>query len=139
MRLLDTLGRDLRFAFRLMRQTPAVSVVAMLSLALGIGANVTMFSLVNALLLKTLPVHEPEPPVMCTQPPSDPARPAGTSFTNPQWEYIRDHQDFLSGVLAQGDPASWPGARNFRFNLNAGGEMRPVRGIFVSGRFFDVL
>ena len=44
MRLLDTLSRDLRFAFRLLRQTPAVSVVAMLSLALGIGANVAIFT-----------------------------------------------------------------------------------------------
>src|SRR5262245_11975209 len=130
MRLLDTLGRDLRFALRLMRQTPAVSAVAMLSLALGIGANVTMFSLTNALMLKALPVHEPDRLAIFTQAPTDPKRPPGTSFTNPQWEYIRDHQDFFSGVLAQG------GAR---FNLNAGGEMRPVNGMFVSGRFFDVL
>jgi len=130
MRLLDTLGRDLRFALRLMRQTPAVSAVAMLSLALGIGANVTIFSLVNALLLKALPVHEPERLALVTQAPTDPSRPASTSFTNPQWEYLRDHQDFLSGVLAQGTA---------RFNLNAGGEARPVAGVFVSGRYFDVL
>ena len=57
---LDTLVRDLRFALRLMRQTPLVSVTAMLSLALGIGANVAIFNLVNALMLKALPVHEPE-------------------------------------------------------------------------------
>ena len=43
-----------------MRQTPVVSAVAMLSLALGIGANVAIFSLVNALMLKALPIHEPE-------------------------------------------------------------------------------
>ena len=60
MRLFDTLGRDLRFALRQMRQTPIVSGVALLSLALGIGANVAIFSLVNALMLKALPVHEPE-------------------------------------------------------------------------------
>jgi putative ABC transport system permease protein len=127
---LDSLLRDLKFAFRLMRQTPMVSVVAMLSLALGIGANVAIFSLVNALMLKTLPVHDPERLVLIAQPPSEPGRQPGTSFTNPQWEYLRDHQDFLGGVAAQG------GAR---FNLNAGGEARPVTGLFVSGRFFDVL
>jgi putative ABC transport system permease protein len=60
MRFLDSLGRDLRFALRLMRQTPVVSGVAMLSLALGIGANVAIFNLVNALMLKALPIHEAE-------------------------------------------------------------------------------
>jgi putative ABC transport system permease protein len=130
MTLLDSLLRDLTFAFRLMRQTPMVSFVAMLSLALGIGANVAIFSLVNALMLKTLPVHDPERLVIINQPPSEQGRQAGTSFTNAQWEYLRDHQDFFSGVAAQG------GAR---FNLNAGGEARPVTGMFVSGRFFDVL
>jgi predicted permease len=127
---MDTLGRDFRFAFRLMRQTPVVSAVAMLSLALGIGANVAIFNLVNALMLKALPIHEPERLVILQQPPFEPGRPPGTSFTNPQWEYIRDHQDFFSGVLATGTA---------RFNLNAGGEARQVAGIYGSGRFFDVL
>jgi predicted permease len=130
MNWLQSVLRDLRFAFRLLRQTPMVSAVAMLSLALGIGANVAIFSLVNALLLKTLPIHEPDRLVILGQPPTQPGRQANTSFTNPQWEHIRDHQDFFSGVLAQG------GAR---FNLNAGGEARPVVGMFVNGRFFDVL
>jgi predicted permease len=127
---LESIWRDLRFAFRLMRQTPGVSLVAMLSLALGLGANVAIFSLVNAVMLKALPIHEPGRLVIFSQPPSDPGRQPNTSFTNPQWEHLRDHQDFLGGVAAQG------GAR---FNLNAGGESRPVVGIFVSGRFFDVL
>ena len=127
---LDALLRDLRFALRLMRQTPMVSLVAMLSLALGIGANVAIFSLVNALMLKTLPIHEPERLVLIGQPPREPGQQPSLAFTNPQWEYLRDHQDFFSGVAAQG------GAR---FNLNAGGEARPVAGMFVSGHFFDVL
>lgn len=130
MRFFDALGRDLRFAFRLMRQTPVVSAVAMLSLALGIGANVAIFSLVNALMLKALPIHDPDRLVIVNQPPTEPGRQPGTSFTNPQWEYLRDHQDFVAGVLATG------GAR---FNLNAGGKARPVVGLFVSGRFFDTL
>jgi predicted permease len=128
--MLSSVWRDLKFAFRLMRQRPMVSAVAMLSLALGIGANVAIFSLVNALILKQLPIHEPQQLVLLAQPAAEPGRQPNTSFTNPQWEYIRDHQDFLGGVLAQG------GAR---FNLSAGGEARPVVGIFVSGRFFDVL
>src|SRR5688500_15326304 len=98
MTIFDSLRRDLTFAFRLMRQTPMVSAVAMLSLALGIGANVAIFSLVNALMLKTLPIHEPDRLGILGQPPSEPGRSPGTSFTNPQWEYLRDHQDFLGGV-----------------------------------------
>ena len=105
MRLLDTLGRDLRFALRLMRQTPAVSAVAMLSLALGIGANVTIFSLVNALMLKALPVHEPDRLVLLAQPASDGYRQVRTAFTNPQFEYIRDHQDFRAAVETDGESA----------------------------------
>ena len=69
-----------------------VSAVAMLSLALGIGANVAIFSLVNALMLKALPVHEPDG--WCSSPAADrTGTPASTSFTNPQWEFLRDHQD----------------------------------------------
>jgi putative ABC transport system permease protein len=130
MKALESMWRDVRFALRLIRQTPMVSAVAMLSLALGIGANVAIFSLVNALMLKTLPIHEPDRLVIVNQPTTDARLQPNTSFTNPQWEYIRDHQDFLGGVLAVG---------NARFNLNAGGEARSVVGMFVSGRFFDVL
>jgi putative ABC transport system permease protein len=127
MGFVSSLARDLRFAFRQMRQTPIVSGVALLSLALGIGANVAIFSLVNALLLKPLPVHDPDQLVIMGY---QGIRGPNTSLTNPQWEYIRDHQNVLAGVTAYGNP---------RFNLNAGGETRPVQGLFVSGRFFDTL
>ena len=60
MGFVSSLGRDLRFALRQMRQTPIVSGIALLSLALGIGANVAIFTLVNALILKPLPVYEPD-------------------------------------------------------------------------------
>ncbi|HEX6163354.1 MAG TPA: ABC transporter permease [Vicinamibacterales bacterium] len=124
---MSSLLRDLTFAVRQMRQTPIVSGVALLSLALGIGANVAIFSLVNALILKPLPVHDPDRVVIVGVAGS---RSINTSLTNPQWEYVRDHQDVLAGVAAYGNP---------RFNLSAGGEARPVQGLFVSGRFFDVL
>jgi predicted permease len=126
-RIIDGLLRDVRFAGRLLRQTPVVSAVALLSLALGIGANVAIFSLVNALLVKALPVHEPDRLVQWQFGSS--TRPT-TFLTNPQWEYIRDHQDVLSGVFA---------TSSTRFNLNAGGELRPAAGIWASARYFDVL
>ena len=94
MGFVSSLGRDLKFALRQMRQTPIVSGIALLSLALGIGANVAIFSLVNALMLKPLPVHEPDRLVIVGL---DAPNVVSTSLTNPQWEYIRDHQQVLVG------------------------------------------
>jgi len=110
-----------------MRRTPIVSGVALVSLALGIGANVAIFSLVNALVLKPLPVPEPDRLVIVGL-----ERPMGTdtAVTNPIWEYMRDHQQALMEVAAYGNP---------RFNLNSGGETRNAQGLFVSGRFFGTL
>ena len=122
-----TLRRDLTLALRQMRRTPIVSGVALLSLALGIGANVAIFSLVNALILKPLPIHDPDRLVILAD--EDPTL-HNNSRTHPQWEYLRDHQEALAAVAAYGSP---------RFNLNTGGETRPVQGLFVSGRFFDTL
>jgi hypothetical protein len=83
MRLLSSFGRDLTFAVRQLRQTRIVSGVALLSLALGIGANVAIFSLVNALMLKALPVHEPDRLVLL----GFGSERGGTSLTHPQWEF----------------------------------------------------
>ena len=129
MGFVSSLGRDLKFALRQMRQTPIVSGVALLSLALGIGANVAIFSLVNALILKALPIHEPDRLVQLELRDST-SSPSTTSFTNPQWEYLRDHQDIFTGATAVGYA---------RFNLNAAGEARMIPGLKVSGRFLDTL
>ena len=127
MGFVSSLVRDLTFALRQMRRTPIVSGVALVSLALGIGANVAIFSLVNALVLKPLPVPEPDRLVIVGL-----ERPMGndTAVTNPIWEYMRDHQQALMEVAAYGNP---------RFNLNSGGETRNAQGLFVSGRFFGTL
>ncbi len=127
MGLLSSFGRDLRFAVRQLRQTPIVSGVALLSLALGIGANVAIFSLVNALMLKALPVHQPDRLALLG---FESTRGPNTSFTNPQWEFLRDQQEVFTGLAVTG------GAR---FNLNEGGESRPVAGMFVNGGYFEAL
>ena len=131
MGFVSSFGRDLKFAVRQLRQTPIVSGVALLSLALGIGANVAIFSLVNALILKSLPVTDPERlVVMGRLDTRNPGGGASTSATHPQFEYLRDHQDFLAGVTA---------VSFARFNLSTGGEARNVPGLYVDGRLLDVL
>ena len=116
---------DLRDAFRALRATPIVSLVAILSLALGIGANTAIFSLVNSLMLRSLPVNDPQQLVQVL------AGPTRTSWSNPLWEELRDRQHKLfSGAFAYSTQ---------RYNLARGGEARMVNGLMASGRFFEVL
>jgi putative ABC transport system permease protein len=116
---------DLRDAFRALRATPVVSLVAILSLALGIGANTAIFSLVNSLMLRSLPVKEPQQLVQVL------IGPTRTSWTNPLWEQLRDRDDKLfSGAFAY---------TTQRYNLARGGEARFVNGLMASGKFFEVL
>jgi putative ABC transport system permease protein len=116
---------DFRDAFRALRATPVVSAVAILSLALGIGANTAIFSLVNSLMLRSLPVQEPQRLVQVL------TGPTRTSFSNPLWEQLRerDHQLF-DGAFAYSSS---------RFNTARGGEAQLVNGVMASGGFFDVL
>jgi putative ABC transport system permease protein len=115
--------QDVRYALRALAASPGFAAVAILSLALGIGANTAIFSLIDSVILKTLPVPHPEQLVQVTMG-------KNTSFTNPIWEQLRDRQDVFSGVFAYGGG---------RFNLAAGGEARYATGNFASGQFFDAL
>src|SRR5438128_6119479 len=111
---------DLRLAVRALRSTPIVSTVAALSLALGIGANTAIFSLVNSLLLRTLPVVEPQRLVTIS---SDRAIGRGfiPGWSYPIWEQIQRRAEPFDGSF------SWS---TERFNLaQAGGESQPVAGL----------
>jgi putative ABC transport system permease protein len=110
---------DWRDAWRSLRATPVVTAVAVLSLALGIGANTALFSLLNSLMLKTLPVSAPEQLVVI----------ADGSWTNPIWEQIRDRHVFHQAF------AWWA----TQVNLSDRGETDDVSGVFASAGMFDVL
>ena len=115
---------EIRQAFRAMRAAPIVSAVAILSLALGIGANTAMFSILDSLLLRSLPVRDPQRLVIVGQLPNR------TYWTNPLWEAIRDRPELFDGALA------WSSTR---FNLSQSGPTEFVDGVWTSGRYFDVL
>jgi putative ABC transport system permease protein len=131
---LETLWQDLRYAARLLRLNPGFASVAILSLALGIGANTAIFQLLDAVRMRMLPVKDPQQLAEVRFPPKTIR---GGSFssrqpvlTNPQWEQLRGHRDPFSGMFA------WS---TRRFNLVARGEGRYVEGLWVNGEFFDVL
>ncbi|SPF41370.1 Permease [Candidatus Sulfopaludibacter sp. SbA4] len=123
--VLDAVFQDLRYALRALRRSPGFAAAAILSLALGIGANTAIFSLIDAAILKSLPVPHPEEllqVMMGTQ--------SYVGYTNPTWEHLRDRQDVFSGIFAYG---------RWGFNLASGGEARPVNGVYASGQYFDTL
>ena len=120
---LETAFRDLRHAARLLRRSPGFTAIAVLSLALGIGANTSIFTIINAVMLRSLPVEDPSRLVQIKQ--GD-----NSVLTNPIWEQIRDHQQAFSGALAYSDT---------RFDLADGGESHFAQGVWVSGDYFRVL
>lgn len=128
--LIETLFQDIRYALRILGRTPVVTGVAILSLALGIGANTAIFSLIDTVMLRLLPVQRPEELVQLKRANVSGGGEGTPSFTNPLWEQIRDHQDVFSGVFA------WGGDR---FDLSQGGAVQDANGIFASGDYFDTL
>jgi putative ABC transport system permease protein len=132
--LLGHLGQDCRYALRGLRLSPGFAAVAILSLALGIGANTAIFQLLNAVRLRSLPVRNPEELVYLK--PSNSHGRSGNFrgsfpiFTYPIWEQIRDHQQAFSGL------AAW---NSTSFNLATGGRSKIARGVYVNGDFFNTL
>jgi predicted permease len=126
---LESLLQDIRFAFRILRKTPLITGIALLSLALGIGANTAIFSLIDAVMLRMLPVQNPQQLVQIEfkSPMSENPR---WTVTNPIWEQVRDHQDAFASVFA------W---RLANFDLANGGQEDTVSGVYASGAYFTTL
>ena len=96
-RWIADLVSDLRYALRALRRSPGFAAAAIFSLALGIGANAAIFTLINALLLRTLPVREPQQLVLVDR--SSMESKSLTSFPYPFYRELRDHNSVFSGVL----------------------------------------
>ena len=131
---LDSLAKDLHYSVRRLRMSPGFTACAVLSLALGIGANTAVFQLINAVRLRSLPVARPSELVEIA-PKSDLIYGVGNGqpMSYPIWKQVHDHADAFSGSLA------W-GFDNFRLGSGPSvGPRRKVRGAFVSGETFSTL
>ncbi len=148
--LLDKLRQDLHYAFRTLGRNRGFTAVAILTLALGIGANTAIFSLLNAVELRRLPVRDPQQLVMLEWTANKKADwpggsssyggcdarklgavSAGCSFSYPVFDYFRSHSKLFSGLAAVAGPAG--------FQARVRGELVHASAQFVSGGFFSVL
>ncbi len=131
---METLLKDIRFAFRTLKKTPLVTAAAMISLALGIGANTTIFTLVNAFFLRGLPVEDPDRLVaLFTTEEKQQAGPLGNLMpvSRPNYVDLRDETNVFSHLV---DVAFVPA------DLSApGGEPEQVFGLQVAGDYFEML
>ncbi len=126
---LEELRQDARYALRMMRRAPGFTAVGMLSLALGIGANTAIFSLINTVMLRMLPVQAPEQLVELLN--HYPGEPRGNGFSWQSYQHYRDHNHVFSGLI---------GASPSRFYARREGrEPETVDGEYVVGNFFIVL
>jgi predicted permease len=125
---MQTLRQDLLYGIRMLAKRPGFTLIVALTLALGIGANTAVFSLIDAFLLRLLPVRDPQQLVFVRA-----ATPRGGitgSFPYPIFEQFRDKNRSFSGVFA---------VDITRVSVTVEGQPEMVGGDFVSGSYFDVL
>jgi predicted permease len=134
-----TLIQDVRYALRMLHKSPAFTTIAVLTLALGIGANTAIFTLVNAVILKMLPVKDPGELVAVGDPQRVHHRSLGNprvdSFSYPLYRDLNSTNQVFSGMLASGE------AYSLRITpaSGAGNTIADVTGALVSGNYFSVL
>lgn len=138
MAFLENTLQDLRFGARALAKTPGVTSIAALSLALGIGANTAIFSLIDSVLLRMLPVHDPQELVLLTDPTANGVSigtqgPIKSNLSYGEFEHIRDRQQVFQSMYA---------AESSTDRVSAtvdGGSLEDVRPRLVSGSYFPML
>ncbi|HXY15727.1 MAG TPA: ABC transporter permease [Terriglobales bacterium] len=135
---METLFQDVRYGMRMLRQSPGFTAVAVITLALGIGANTAIFTVINALLLKMLPVSRPDQLVAVGDPNLPNTRSNGTPrtdiFSYPLYKELRDHNSAFVGLCAA--------ATDHHIELGAEqseNSIEKIVGRMVSGNYFSVL
>jgi predicted permease len=128
---MSTFARDLRYALRVLRRSPLFTGVAILSLALGIGANAAIFTLINQLILQPLPVKHPEQLVLLTARGRHYGSNQGSNaLSYPMYTDFRDKNQVFSGMFAR---------HATTFSLMSEGHTELAAGEFVTGNYFPVL
>ncbi|MES1257713.1 MAG: ABC transporter permease [Acidobacteriota bacterium] len=123
--------QNLRYALRMMRRSPGFTSVAVLSLALGMGANTAIFSLMNTIMLRLLPVQQPEQLVEFLHSLASEPQHRGNGFVWAKYQHIRENNHVFSGMLA---------TSLSRFNVRAEGmDPETLDGAYVDGNFFPLL
>jgi hypothetical protein len=125
-RLLEETWQDLRYALRGLRASPVFASTAVLTLALGTGANVVAFSVLNTILFRKLPVERPEQLVQVT----NQTHPPRLAFSYPDYRDFRDRNTAFSALAAH---------RFYAMSLNHNGRSQRLWGYGVSGNYFETL
>jgi predicted permease len=124
---MNDLMQDIRYGFRMLKRRPLFTVIAVLTLALGIGANSAIFTLVNTVLLRPLPVDAPDELVSLTVMGKNDSLQA---FSYPNYKDFRDRNEVLSGLFA---------TRMAPISLSRNGNNQRIWGYEVTGNYFDLL
>ncbi len=128
---LDTVLRDLKYTFRMLARTPGFTAVALLTLALGIGANTAIFTLLDQVLLRLLPVKDPQQLVLLTMRGSHyGSNWGGNAISHPMFRDFRDHNEVFSEMFCR-----FP----YTASLTSNGQAELVQLEMVSGAYFPVL
>ncbi len=132
---MNNLWKDIRFGFRMLAKSPGFTAIAVITLALGIGANTAIFSLMNQVLLRQLPVKDPNELVILRAPGPvtghvDDDGDAAESFSYPMYKGLRDNNSVFSGIF---------GVYRFPASVASRGETDRASGELVTGNYFDVL
>lgn len=135
---METLWQDIKYGARVLRNSPAFTIVAVLTLALGIGANTAIFTLINAVMLKMLPVRDVQRLVVVGDPAAAHNRSIGTPqtgiFSYPLYREFRDRNNVFDGMMAAGE------VHRVRASKPSGQQISDdVLGVVVSGNYFTVL